>query len=116
MIAALFLVALIPLGMLVDGLSLLLIATPLAYPVLTGLGFDGILLGVLLVKVIEIGLITPPVGLNIYVVASLDSRLRPERIFRRLIPFVVADILVTAILLAVPAITLWLPETANIGG
>lgn len=115
-VVALFLIVLIPLGCIIDGLSLLLIVTPLAYPVVTGLGLDGIWLGVLLVKTIEIGLITPPVGLNVFVVASLHDDLPVERVFRRITPFVISDLVVTATLFALPQITLWLPGLSSAKG
>lgn len=115
-VVALFLLMLLPLGCLLDGLSLLLIVTPLAYPVVTSLGFDGIWLGILLVKLIEIGLITPPVGLNVFVVSGLFKDLPVERVFARVTPFVVSDLILVAILFSFPTITTWLPNLSQATG
>ena len=113
-VVALFLLAMLPLGMLIDGLSMLLIVTPIAYPIIDGLGFDGIWFGILLVKLIEIGLITPPVGLNVYVVAGLFKDVSAESVFRCVTPFVIADLLLAACLFFIPEIVLWLPGLSNV--
>lgn len=115
-VVALFLIAMIPLGMFIDGLSMLLIVGPLAYPIVSQLGFDGAWFGVLLIKLIEIGLITPPVGLNAYVVAGLFDDLQVELVFRRVLPFLVADVVVIAILFLFPQIVTFLPDLAPRGG
>lgn len=107
-VVALFLLLLIPLGAFVDGLSLLLIVAPIAYPVITALGYDGIWFGILMVKCIEIGLLTPPVGLNIYVVSGLYPDLKVERIFKRVMPFIVMDLLLTCLLFTFPDLVTWL--------
>jgi TRAP-type C4-dicarboxylate transport system, large permease component len=115
-VVAALLLALIPLGMILDGMSILLITVPLTYPVITELGFDGIWYGILVVKLIEIGLVTPPVGINCYVVAGAAPGLRAEDAFRGVTPFIAIDMVTTAILFAVPAITLWLPSIASTTG
>jgi C4-dicarboxylate transporter DctM subunit len=101
------------LGMFLDGLSILLIVVPLAYPLVTELGFDGIWFGILLVKCIEIGLITPPVGINAFMAASVSPGVKVESVFVSLIPFVLLDIALVAVLFAFPQITLWLPSIAG---
>lgn len=116
LVVAIILLALIPLGMVLDGMSILLITVPLTYPVVTELGFDGIWFGILVVKLIEIGLVTPPVGINCYVVAGAAPGVRAEDAFRGVAPFVAMDVVTTAILFAVPAITLWLPALASTSG
>jgi C4-dicarboxylate transporter, DctM subunit len=108
-IVALLLLAMVPLGMLLDGLSILLLTIPIAYPVITGLGFDGIWFGILVVKMIELGLITPPVGINVYVVAGAAPDLTVEESFRGVIPFGMMDVLTTALLFAFPVLVTWLP-------
>lgn len=110
LIVAIILLATIPLGMFLDGLSILLIIVPLAYPVITAFGFSGAWFGILMVKTIEIGLVTPPVGVNAYMVAAAADGVRVETVFRGLAPFVVIDALTLAILFAFPAITTWLPS------
>ncbi len=113
LVVAIILLALIPLGMVLDGMSILLITVPLTYPVVTELGFDGIWFGILVVKMIEIGLVTPPVGINCYVVAGAAPGVRAEDAFRGVAPFVAMDFVTTAILFAFPVITLWLPSLAS---
>lgn len=108
---ALLLLALVPMGMFLDGFSILVIAVPLIYPVATDLGFDGIWLGVLVVKMIEIGLITPPVGINAFVLATVDAELSVEAAFRGLFPFVLVEMVVVAILFAFPWLSLVIPGT-----
>lgn len=116
LVVAIILLALIPLGMVLDGMSILLITVPLTYPVVTELGFDGIWFGILVVKLIEIGLVTPPVGINCYVVAGAAPGVRAEDAFRGVAPFVAMDIITTSILFAFPAIILWLPALASTSG
>lgn len=109
-----FLLILLVMGMLVDGLSMLLIVTPIAYPVVvTELGFDGVWFGIMMVKFIEIGLLTPPVGINVFVVSGLFPGLRAERIFVRILPFLIAELVVCAILFGFPEITTFLPDLAD---
>lgn len=105
----------LPMGMFIDGLSLLLIVTPVAYPIISALGFDGIVFGILLIKFIEIGLLTPPVGLNVFVVAGLFPWLRAEGVFRAVLPFVVIELFLGALFFLVPEIVLFLPDLASPG-
>lgn len=106
------LLLLIPLGMFLDGISIILIISPLLYPIVVGsFGFDGIWFGILMVKMIEIGLITPPIGLNAYVLSGVVPELELSDAFKGLLVFVPADLATVGILLAFPEITLWLPRT-----
>lgn len=114
LVVGLFLIAMIPLGMFVDGLSMLLIVTPLAYPiVVTTLGFNGLWFGILLVKMIEVGLITPPVGLNVYVVSGLFDDLSAGDVFKRVTPFLVTDIVTVALLFVFPALVTIVPRLSR---
>lgn len=113
MIVILFLLALIPLGMLLDGLSILLITVPLVYPVIIDLGFNGLWFGILMVKMIELSLITPPVGINVYVVVGAAPGLKIEDAFRGIWPFGVMDLITIAVLFAFSPLTTWLPEVAG---
>jgi tripartite ATP-independent transporter DctM subunit len=96
------------LGCFVDGLSMILITMPIVYPIVTQIGFDGILFGLLVVKMVEIGAITPPVGLNAFVVKSMAPDVPLKEIFYGCIPFVVMELLIVALLIAFPQITLFL--------
>ncbi len=108
-VVVLVLLAFVPLGMFLEGISLLIIAVPLAYPIVTALGFDGLWFGILVVKMIEVGLITPPVGLNAYVVAGVSDDLRVVDVFRGIGWFIPVDIVTIVVLFAFPALILWLP-------
>lgn len=109
---ALLLIALLPLGMALESISILVITVPLLYPVAQELGFDGIWLAILVVKLIEIGMVTPPVGINCFVVAG-TSGVKVTEIFKGVLPFVIVDLIVVAILFAFPAITMWLPDMVS---
>lgn len=111
LLTVIFLLAiLIPLGTVLDGLSMIIITMPLAHPIVTSLGYDGVWFGVLAIKMIELGLITPPVGLNAYVVAGASPDIRPEDVFRGVVPFYAIDVSTIGILFAFPAIITWLPN------
>lgn len=108
------LLILIPAGMFLDSMSLLIITVPLLYAPITALGFDGIWLGILVVKLIEFGMITPPVGMNVFVTAGTIKKLGVEEVFRGVFPFFVAEALLIAIIFAFPAISTWLPSLAGL--
>ena len=104
----LVLALLLVLGFFLDQLAILVLTLPLTYPLLTGLGYDAVWLGVLFVKTSEIGLITPPMGLNAFVVAS-TTNVPVRQVFRGVWPFVIAELIILALLIAFPSIALWLP-------
>lgn len=108
-IVALLLLAFVPLGMFLDPLSTMLIAVPLAYPVVSTLDYDGIWFGILVVKMIEIGLITPPFGINAYVVAGSVPDVSVEQAFRGILWFLPLDIATVVLIFFVPSIVTWLP-------
>jgi C4-dicarboxylate transporter, DctM subunit len=115
LIIALLLLALIPLGMALDPISILLITVPLAYPAVTARGFDGIWFGIIMVKIIELSLITPPVGLNVFVVSGASGgQVTVEDGFRGVWPFGLMDAVTVALLFAFPSIILWLPNQINV--
>lgn len=111
MVVAILLLAFVPLGMFLDPVSIMLLGAPLAYPVVTELGFDGLWFGIMMVKMIEFGLVTPPVGINAYVVGGIVPEVGVEEVFRGVIPFYVADLAVILLLFAFPAIVTFLPHT-----
>lgn len=113
LVVALLLVMLLALGTVIDGLSMLVLVVPLAAPVVVSYGLDPIWFGVLCLKAIEIGLITPPVGLNVFVISGM-TRQRPGEVFGRIWTFVVLDIALTCVLFAFPEVTLWLPRQAGL--
>ncbi len=112
LIVASFLIFYIPLGMLLDSFSLLLVTLPIMFPVVTNqLGFNPLWFGILATKMCEIGLITPPVGLNVYVLAGVVRDVELMRIFKGCLWFVIFEIISTAIIFFYPGITTWLPMT-----
>ena len=96
------------LGMFLDGISLILITMPVVFPIVTQVGFDAVLFGLLVTKAVEIGCITPPVGLNAFVVKSAVPEVSLAEVFRGCVPFVVIEIVIVAILIAFPDISLFL--------
>ncbi len=105
--AAIYLV----LGMLIDPIAIMVITLPVMFPILTGAGFDPIWLGVIAIKLAEMSLVTPPVGLNVYVVRSASPiPLKLEEVFAGVMPFLAIDIVTLLLLILVPEITLFLPQ------
>lgn len=100
------------LGMFVDTISMMLITLPVIFPVILSLGYDPIWFGVLVVKFNELGLITPPVGVNVYVIKGVaPPDISLEDVFRGVMPFLIAELISLSILIAFPVISLWLPST-----
>jgi C4-dicarboxylate transporter, DctM subunit len=98
------------LGMVMEELAIVLLTIPVFFPVITGLGFDPVWFGILIVTIVEIGLISPPVGLNLFVLNSLLPDVKLNTLYRGVWPFVMADVVRLGILIAVPGIALWLPS------
>lgn len=98
------------LGMFLDLIGMMLLALPIVFPAVVSLGFDPIWFGVIVVKMGEICLITPPVGLNVYVVNSVAPDIPSEEIFIGIVPFLLMDFLTLAILIVFPQISLFLPS------
>lgn len=97
------------LGCFLDALAMLLLTVPIFTPVLFSLGFDPIWTGVIIVRVMEIALITPPLGMNVYVLKGVAKDVPLEQIFLGVLPFVAGDMVLLAILVAFPQISLFLP-------
>jgi tripartite ATP-independent transporter DctM subunit len=111
-IMALIVVVYILLGCFMDQLAILILTVPIAVPAITALGFDPVWFGVVVVVTAEVGMITPPLGLNVFVVARYSGR-PLEEIFAGIAPHVVAHLVVIAALIAWPSLVLWLPSTMN---
>jgi tripartite ATP-independent transporter DctM subunit len=97
------------LGCFMDQLAILLLTLPLTFPLVTGLGFDPIWFGVIVIALAEIGLVTPPIGLNAYVVSSV-SKVSLEDTFKGVGIMLLFEVVVLVILLAFPKISTWLPS------
>jgi len=115
-VLVLLLVALIFLGCLMDSLSMILLAIPFFWPVIAELDFGmspndlKIWFGILALIVVELGLITPPVGMNVFVISSLARDVPMIQTFIGVLPFFFAELVRVAILVAFPALSLWLPK------
>jgi len=109
-IMAMIIVAYIVGGCFIDALGLILLTVPIFFPLAVSLGFDPIWFGIIVTRVTEIGLITPPVGMNVYVIKGVAKDVPLVTIFRGIIPFLYADIIEVVLLLFVPQIVLFLPS------
>lgn len=99
------------LGAVMDSFAVMVITVPVVTPLVTGLGYDINYWGVLMLVVVEVGLITPPFGINLFVLKSLQPEVGIGKVMRGVLPFVLADVVKVALLLAFPALALWLPGT-----
>ena len=115
-ILVLLLVALIILGCLMDSLSMILLAIPFFWPVIAVMDFGmspedlKVWFGILALVVVELGLITPPVGMNVFVINALAKDVPMSRTFLGVMPFFGAELVRVALLVAFPALSLWLPK------
>ena len=109
-VLALIMVMYLALGCLMDAMAMIILTVPIIFPVVTALGFDPIWFGVIIVMTVELGLIHPPVGMNVFVIKSVVKEISFTTIFKGVIPFVVTDIIRLVILIAFPVIALYLPS------
>lgn len=98
------------LGTVMEELSMMLLTMPLFFPLIVELGFDPVWFGILVIVVVQIGMISPPVGMNIFVVRSILPHIPVLKIFRQIWPFNIALVILTGLLIFVPKIVLWLPS------
>jgi C4-dicarboxylate transporter DctM subunit len=108
-VLSLILLLLAALGCIMDSMTIVLLTVPIFFPVIVRLNFDPIWFGILVTRVTEIGLITPPVGLNVYIIRGI-SNIPIGTIFRGVTPFIIADFFNMAILMSVPQLSLFLPS------
>lgn len=101
------------LGSVMDSFAVMVITVPVVTPLVLGLGYDMLFWGVLMLMVVETGMITPPFGMNLFVIKSLQPDVPLSVVMRGVVPFVVADILKIVLLVAFPTLALWLPSTMN---
>ena len=94
-----------------DSIAMIVLTVPISYPVILELRFDPIWFGVIMVIVMEMSLITPPLGMNVFAIAGVSKDVPLYTIFRGILPFLVAMIVCVALLIAVPEITNFLPST-----
>jgi len=108
-VLALIMVMYLILGCLMDAMAMIILTVPIIFPVIVQLGFDPIWFGIIIVMTVELGLIHPPVGMNVFVIKSVVPDVSFTTIFKGVIPFILTDLLRLVILIAFPIIALWLP-------
>jgi C4-dicarboxylate transporter DctM subunit len=99
------------LGCALDSLAMILLTIPIFFPVVAKLGFDPIWFGIIVVMVVELGLITPPIGMNVFIIKGMAPEVALGTIYKGVLPFAVAQILLIALIVVFPAIATWLPST-----
>jgi C4-dicarboxylate transporter DctM subunit len=109
-VLALIMLMYLVLGCLMDAMAMIILTVPIIFPVITTLGFDPIWFGIIIVMTVELGLIHPPVGMNVFVIKSVVEDVKFSTIFSGVLPFVATDILRLIILIAFPIIALYLPS------
>jgi C4-dicarboxylate transporter, DctM subunit len=100
-------------GMFVDELAIILLTIPIVFPIVTGMGFDAVWFGVLVVVTVQIGLIAPPVGIICFIMNNMVPDIGLVNIYKGALPFVIADLIWLALLLAFPILSLWLVQMAG---
>lgn len=97
------------LGAIFDTIAAMVLTLPFVYPLVLGLGYDPVWWGVINIVVIELGMITPPIGINVFVLHGMARDLPLSTIFRGVVPFIFADVARLVVLILFPALSLWLP-------
>jgi len=109
-VLALIMLMYLVLGCVMDAMAMIILTVPIVFPVIKALGFDPIWFGIIIVMTVELGLMHPPVGMNVFVIKSVIKDVSLSTIFYGVMPFVLTDILRLIILIAFPALALWLPS------
>jgi len=100
-------------GCFLDALAMILLTVPIFYPIVLDLGYDPIWFGIIVVMVVELGLITPPIGMNVFVIKGMVQSVPLVSIYKGVLPFVIGQVVLIIAVFLVPEIALWLPETAR---
>lgn len=112
-ILSLLIVFYLLLGSVMDSFAIMVITVPVITPMVLGMGYDILFWGILMLVVVETGMITPPFGLNLFVLKSLQPGTPLSTVMKGVVPFIVADLVKIVLLIAFPALTLWLPSTMH---
>jgi C4-dicarboxylate transporter, DctM subunit len=110
-----FLLMYVVLGFFLDQLAILILTLPLVFPIMMSLGFDPVWLGILFVKTAEIGLVSPPLGLNVYIVGAV-TKVPVSTVFRGIMPFLIADFTVLGLIILFPQLALYIPQISSAVG
>ncbi len=100
-------------GCFLDALAMILLTVPIFYPIVIDLGYDPIWFGIIVVMVVELGLITPPIGMNVFVIKGMAQSVPLVSIYKGVLPFVIGQVVLIIAVFLMPEIALWLPETAR---
>lgn len=98
------------LGAVMEELSMILLTLPMFFPIVIGLGYDPVWFGIIVVVMVQLGLITPPIGLNLFIVKKIAGDVSLGQIYKGILPFVTVDLVRVVLLVAAPVIVLWLPD------
>ncbi|MBT3917108.1 MAG: TRAP transporter large permease subunit [Rhodospirillaceae bacterium] len=98
------------LGMFMEVIAIIFIVTPFIFPIIVDMGYDPVWFGVIMVMVAEFGVGTPPVGMNVFVVAKMVPEVTLVGVFQGVAPFLVADVMRLGVVMAFPILALWLPN------
>jgi tripartite ATP-independent transporter DctM subunit len=109
-VLALIMLLYLVLGCLMDAMAMIILTVPIIFPVITALGFDPIWFGVIVVMTVELGLISPPIGMIVFVIKSVIDEVSFATIFKGVLPFIVTDLIRLVILIAFPILATWLPS------
>lgn len=110
MVMGFIIIIYIVLGCFLEGLGMVLITVPVFLPIAAGYGFDPVWFGVLVVVMVELGLITPPVGMNLFIIRAQVPELKMGAIYRGIVPFLIAPVVLVILLFTFPSLALWLPS------
>lgn len=108
-VIGILMIAFLILGSIFDTIAAMVITMPFVYPLVIGIGYDPIWWGIVLVMVIEIGMITPPIGMNVFVLYGVAKTIPLKTIFTGIVPFLIADLLRLTLIILFPILALWLP-------
>ncbi len=101
----------IVLGMFMDPLAMQVMTLPIVYPMVTALGFDGVWFGVIMVKLVELAVLSPPVGMNLFAVTGASQgQVQLNDVYRGIAPFIVIEVIVLIVLMVFPQLSIWLPQ------
>lgn len=113
MILILLIIIYLLLGSIMDSFGVMIITLPVVTPIVLALGYDMVFWGILMLVVVEIGMITPPFGMNLFIIKSINPKISLATVMRGVVPFIIADMVKIVLLVAFPALALWLPSTMN---
>lgn len=109
-ILTLILVVYFFLGMFLEGIAIMVLTLPIVYPIITDLGYNGLWFGVIMILIVNIGVLTPPLGLSVYIIAGIVKHVSIEQIFKGVIPSIITMILFIILLIIFPEIVTFLPD------